>query len=58
MKSWWVYHNAGISAFVAGLCLEGMLSCLIKGDYGFALMEFILSAANMWFYFGLRENQE
>lgn len=58
MKSWWQYHNAGISAFVAGLCLEGMLSCLGKGDYGFALVEFILAAANMFFYFALRENQD
>ena len=58
MKSWWQYHNAGISAFVSGLCLEGMLSCLGNGQYGFALMELILSVANLWFYFGLRENQD
>lgn len=58
MKEWYQRHNVGIAAFVSGLCLEGMLSCLIQGDTGFAFLEFILFALNLWIYTELRQQYD
>jgi len=58
MVAWYKRHNMGISAFVSGLCLEGMISCLAQGDIGFAFLEFILFALNLWIYTELREQHD
>ena len=50
MQKWWQRHNLGISAFVAGLCLQAALDCLADGNYGFASIEFLLASLNLWMY--------
>lgn len=50
MRTWWQRHNTGISAFVAGLCLQAGVDCLTDGNYGFASLEFLLAGLNLWMY--------
>lgn len=58
MVAWYKRHNMGISAFVSGLCLEGMLSCLARGETAFAFLELILFVLNLWIYTELRQQYD
>jgi len=55
MKQYIRKHGAGTSAFVAGLCFWAGCDYLIQSEYSLALLEFVIGAANGFFYYAQRE---
>jgi hypothetical protein len=49
MLNWFQKYSSEISMFISGWCAFATLDCLIKGQYGWAAFNAVLSYANARF---------